>query len=90
MMLGGLPDPCLLPRWTWCVTGRRKSCLTRMALTHMRWVLQGPQWTRGGHCLVLPSYLMPLCLTMVVWEMGEVTAASLVAAWFKEAGTERE
>ena len=56
----------------------------------MRWVLQGPQWTRGGHCLVLPSYLMPLCLTMLVWEMGEVTAASLVAAWFKEAGTERE
>lgn len=87
---GGLPDPYLLPRWTWCVTGRRRSCRTRMALTHTRWVLQGPQWTRGGHCRVLPSHLMPLCLTMVVWEMGTVTAALLVASRFEEAGAECE
>lgn len=51
------------------------------------WVLEGPQWTRGGHCLVPPSHLVPLCLTMLV-EMGEVTAALLwrPRLWFKEAG----
>lgn len=37
VVLGGLPDPGSLCRWTWCVTGRRKSCLTRTAPTRTRW-----------------------------------------------------
>lgn len=41
MQAARLPDPCSLPRWTWCVTGRRKSCLTRTAQILTRWVMLG-------------------------------------------------